>query len=273
MMIIHPAKGSLAVFVLILLWTFPAAVVGGNAPKQKALLLKQITSLHGPVSTYVTDRAVKLCFSDIDGYLLSMAPDWQVFLVNSKDKLVFHSTYENWMAHQIRRSYVGNFGLPEEFAALIVKVRSLQFLGRECILFRNVWARDAGMEYIVLISNTVPEQGCLVLEKWLSAPRVNAIPVALKFKNSYSESQKLAPLSNSVYGSYVDPLTCAEIRQTECEAKFFSPPLDCRKVDSEIEVFSQSISRQSVDVLKDLIDPSDSNVQHGCKHEATNSKR
>ncbi|WP_210256015.1 hypothetical protein, partial [Rhizobium phaseoli] len=75
----------------------------------KCLQLEQITNVHGPVSTFATQQAVKIEFRNINGYLLARAPDWKVVLVNQEAKLVFEESYEHWtsLARQISHSYMG----------------------------------------------------------------------------------------------------------------------------------------------------------------------
>jgi len=247
----------------------PTGCNAQSAVREKAIMLWHVSATDGPVVTYVTNKAVKVCFGNINGYLLSTAPNWAVVLVNVDEKLCYKATLDLWLKHEIRRTYIGTLDDQGVFQCPVKRLGSARYAGISCIKYgiplqqQKLFVSRA--DYFVLEPHQLPLQACLILDKWFTTPKLHAVPLALKWINpetgEYCRSQMFRQRATSgLYGGYVDNLDCQKVSQIECEPDFFRCPKDLRQVPAEVDVFSSQKQKRMVEEM--LLDPHAKSAKH-----------
>ncbi len=235
-----------------------------NGDSTGALVLNQVSSGHGPSKTYITSNAVKICFSDMNGFLLATGPAWKVVLVNVDEKLIYEASYADFMAHKIRRSYLGGWDSAHEIP--VKKLRKTNYAGQDCELFgfpENFhpanWRRYPNL--FAIPADKTPKPVCFIISKWFATPAVIAVPMAFKWINpangvAVSENIKTRKLGSSLFGEYFDPLDCKSVSKEIVVANFFEYPKSYKHVKSELDLFSsRGRTMMMEDVYKDAAEP------------------
>jgi len=220
---------------------------------EKILLLRQITSFNGPVSTYISKDAVKVCFTTLHGHLIAKAPTWKVVLVNDDDKSSFEIEYEAWLKRKIVRTYMSTDDMRSDNRMPLLDVSTVTYAGRSCRQCTFDGYQFRGKFFGIARTGVANEKACLILEKWFATPFVDCIPVAFKYCNQQdnfiSEVTKKRAVGPTIIGSYCDPLECTKIEFVDYQKNFFSYPKGYKRLDSEVAVFS---STRQKDMVEDL---------------------
>ena len=185
---------------------------------EKQIMLWHVSATDGPVVTYVTNKAVKVCFGNINGYLLSTAPNWAVVLVNVDEKLCYKATLAAMAQARNPANYIGTLDDQGVFQCPVKDLVPPDMQESGCIKYgiplqqQKLFVSRA--DYFVLEPHQLPLQACLILDKWFTTPKLHAVPLALKWINpetgEYCRSQMFRQRATLVglYGGYVDNLDC-----------------------------------------------------------------
>jgi hypothetical protein len=220
---------------------------------EKVLLLKQTTYANGPVSTYVSKDAVKVCFTTLHGHLIAKAPMWRVAVVNDDDKSSYEVDYDTWLKHRIARTHINSDNAEPGNQMSLLQVSAAKYAGKTCRQYIFDAYPCKAKFFGLSRKDVADEKGCLILEKWFATPFVDSLPLAFRYfdtrGNFLSDRTEKEKLTSSIFGSYVDPLQCKSIELVDCPKDFFSYPKGYKKLNNEMAVFTSSRQKDMVEDL------------------------
>jgi hypothetical protein len=233
------------------------------APQRAALcdtlVLEQRTETLGRVTTYVSERGVKVLVKDSKCYLVALAPTWKVMFCNDENKKALSMTYDKWLKHFPRFTY----SAADEWdrcSTVVYKgdnVRRLGYIMRQCFFpaknvnghIERVDVPQRG-EYFVIEKSWPGEQPYRILQKTFSCPNLAGIPVDL-INNTRADRVEAF---GRHFGGVEHWLATSQIQDKKMSSAFFAYGQGYTMCRREVEVLDDNKKKSDVDdVARELL--------------------
>lgn len=208
--------------------TTAAGTVKGTTAPQKAIIVHQKSDCYGPVTTYYTDKAVKMVMDNTKIFLVATAPEWRVVFYDPDKNQALELPLDQWLKHTPSPTY-----LPEDAKRSKWKATpdgKGVCVGHNC----EKYAVGTNGQYLALENTLAAPEACHIMQKFLYVPQVKGIPMNYAFhlepknKPSYLKS----------FGGSQSVLVMVKYESGSEPDTFFSYPKKFKNVRREIDVLA-----------------------------------